>query len=87
MVDPTWNAMNNLEEAFNQIGTFDFLLDQLQRHVDEQNQQGIVDTSHALLAFLPPYIQNFDKKFKIAWEQTVKPELLDTEFWEYSTNE
>ena len=71
MVDPTWQAMNDLDEAFNQIGTFDFLLEQLQRHVDGQNQQGIVDTSHALLAFLPPYIQNFDEKFKVAWNQTV----------------
>ena len=39
MVDPTWQAMNDLEEAFSQIGTFDFLLDQVQRHVDEQNQK------------------------------------------------
>ena len=87
MVDPTWQAMNDVDEAFNQIGTFDFLLDQLQRHVDEQNQQGIVDTSHALLAFLPPYIQNFDDKFKAAWKKIVKPQLLDTEFWDYSTYE
>ena len=79
--------MNDLDEAFNEIGAFDFLLDQLQRHVDEQNQQGIVDTTHALNAFLLPYIQNFDEKFKAAWKQTVKPQLLDTEFWEYSTDE
>ena len=77
----TWQVMNDLNEAFNQIGTFDFLLDQLQRQVDEQNQQGIVDTSHALLAFLPPYIQNFDEKFKVAWEQTVKPEIVNAD-WE-----
>ena len=73
MADPptTWQVMNDLDEAFNQIGTFEFLLDQLQRHVDEQNKQGVVDTSHALLAFLPPYIQNFDDKFKVAWKKTV----------------
>ena len=71
MVDSTLQVMNDLDEAFNQIGTFEFLLDQLQRNVDEQNQQGIVDTSHALLAFLPPYIQNFDDKFKVAWKKTV----------------
>lgn len=73
MADPptTWQVMNDLDEAFNKIATFEFLLDQLQRHVDEQNKQGIVDTSHALLAFLPPYIQNFDDKFKVAWKKTV----------------
>jgi len=79
--------MNDLDEAFNQIGTFDFLLDQLQHHVDEQNQQGIVDTTHALISFLPPYIQNFERKFQVAMKQTVKPQLLDTELWEYSTND
>lgn len=81
----TWHVMNDLEEAFNQIGTFDFLLDQLGRHIDEQNQQGIVDTFHALIAFLPPYTQNFDDKFKVAWKQTVKPQIVDTESWEHST--
>ena len=75
MVTSTWKVMNDLDDAFNEIGTLDFLLDQLQRHVDEQNQQGIVDTSHALRAFLPPYIHNFDEKFKVAWKQTVKPQL------------
>lgn len=72
MVDLTWTAMNDLDEAFNQIGTFDFLLDQLERHIDERNHQGIVDTYHALIAFLPPYIDNYEKKFQVAWKQTVK---------------
>lgn len=79
MADPTWQAMNDLEEAFNQIGTFGFLLEQLQYHVNGQNQLGIIDTSHALIAFLPPYIQNFDDKFEVAWNQTVKSELQDIE--------
>ena len=72
MVDPTWKAMNDLEEAFNEIGAFEFLLDQLQEAVDLQEWRKVVDTSHALLAFLPPYIQNFDDKFKVAWKQTIK---------------
>ena len=67
----TWTAMNDLNEAFNQIGTFEFLLDQLQACVDEQDKQGIVDASHALIAFLPPYIDNYEKKFQVAWKQTV----------------
>ena len=79
--------MNDLNEAFNQIGTFEFLLDQLQEAVDKQEWRKTVDTSHALIAFLPPYIQNFDDKFKVAWKQTVKPNLVDTELWEYTTDD
>jgi hypothetical protein len=73
MADPptTWQAMNDLDEAFNQIGTFEFLLDQLQEAVDKQEWRQIVDTSHALIAFLPPYIDNYEKKFQVAWKKTV----------------
>ena len=63
--------MNDLNEAFNQIGTFEFLLDQLQEAVDKQEWRQIVDTSHALIAFLPPYIDNYEKKFQVAWKKTV----------------
>jgi|TARA_B100002051_G_scaffold83057_1_gene79234 hypothetical protein len=73
MADPptTWTVMNDLDEAFNQIGTFEFLLDQLQEAVDKQEWRQIVDTSHALIAFLPPYIDNYEKKFQVAWKKTV----------------
>ena len=71
MVNLTWQAMNDLEEAFNKIATFEFLLDQMQDAVDKQEFRQIVNTSHALLAFLPPYIDNYEKKFQIAWKQTV----------------
>ena len=71
MVDSTWQVMNDLDEAFNQIGTFEFLLDQLQEAVDKQEWRQIVDTSHALIAFLPPYIDNYEKKFQVAWKKTV----------------
>ena len=67
----TWTVMNDLDEAFNQIGTFEFLLDQLQEAVDKQEWRQIVDTSHALIAFLPPYIDNYEKKFQVAWKKTV----------------
>lgn len=67
----TWHAMNDLEEAFNKIATFEFLIDHLQEAVDKQEFRQIVDTSHALLAFLPPYIDNYEKKFQVAWKRTV----------------
>ena len=67
----TWHVMNDLEEAFNKIATFEFLIDHLQEAVDKQAFRQIVDTSHALLAFLPPYIDNYEKKFQVAWKKTV----------------
>ena len=67
----TWTVMNDLQESFNQINTFSFLLDQLQEAVDEQNQMKIVDICYALNSFLPVYTENWDKNFKKAWKQVV----------------
>ena len=67
----TWTVMNDLQESFNQINTFSFLLDQLQEAVDEQNQMKIVDICYALNSFLPVYTENWDKNFKKAWKEVV----------------
>jgi len=64
--------MNDLQESFNQINTFSFLLDQLQEAVDADDSQRIVDTTAALNAFYPPYCNNWDDKFKKAWDVVVK---------------
>lgn len=74
MTDKTWTVMNDLEDAFNQITTFSFLLDQLQEAVDCGDAQRIVDTTAALNAFYPPYCQNWDNKFRKAWDYIVKGE-------------
>ena len=72
MTDKTWKVMNDLEEAFNKITTFDFLLDQLQEAVDAGEKQKIVDTTLALNAFYHPYCDNWDDKFKKAWDCVLK---------------
>jgi len=72
MTDKTWQVMNDLEEAFSQITTFSFLLDQLQEAVDTNDTQRIVDTTAALNAFYSPYCNNWDNKFLKAWEHVVK---------------
>ena len=69
--DPKWRALNDLEEAFSQITTFDFLLTQLQEAVDNNDRQQIVDTTLALNAFYHPYCNNWDKKFKEAWKEVI----------------
>ena len=67
-----WTVMNDLKEAFDEITTFSFLLEQLQEAVDSSDHQRIVDTTHALNAFYPPYVGNFDQKFRVAWNHFVK---------------
>ena len=68
----TWTVMNDLQASFDQITTFSFLLDQLQEAVDAGDSQRIVDTTAALNAFYPPYCNNWDDKFKKAWDVVVK---------------
>ena len=74
MIGKTWAVMNDLEEAFNQITTFSFLLEQLQEAVDAGDTQRIVDTTAALNAFYPPYCTNWDIKFNAAWDHVVRGE-------------
>ena len=72
MTDKNWTVMNDLQEAFNQITTFSFLLEQLQEAVDANETQKIVDITAALNAFYPPYCDNFDKKFSKAWDTVIQ---------------
>ena len=64
--------MNDLSNAFNQITSFSFLLEQLQEAVDANESQKIVDITAALNAFYVPYCDNFDKKFSKAWDTIIK---------------
>jgi hypothetical protein len=71
-MNKTWQVMNDLEESFSQITSFSFMLEQLQEAVDKNDNAAIVDISAALNAFYPVYVDNWDKKFKVAWEHVVK---------------
>ena len=70
--------MNDLEDAFNEITAFNFLLDQLQEAVDAGEFQRVIDTTAALNAFYVPYCNNWDNKFKKAWNHIVKETLKET---------
>jgi allophanate hydrolase subunit 1 len=72
MIDKTWTVMNDLQEAFNQITSFSFLLEQLQEAVDANEAQRIIDITAALNAFYVPYSDNFDNKFSKAWDTIIK---------------
>ncbi len=74
MQDKTWTVMNDLQEAFNQITSFSFLLDKLQEAVDAGDTQRIVEITAALNAFYLPYCDNWDDKYKVAWNHVVRGE-------------
>lgn len=76
MTEPskTWYLMNGLEEAFNEITAFNFLLDQLQEAVDAGEFKRIIDITAALNAFYIPYCNNWDNKFQKAWKHVVSSE-------------
>ena len=74
MTDKNWEVMNSLQESFNEITAFSFMLDKLQEAVDANDTESIVDITAALNAYYPVYTSDFDKKFQIAWCQVVKGE-------------
>ena len=70
-INKNWKVMNDLETSFSQITTIYTMLEQLQDAVDNGRTNEIVDLTLALNAFMPVYTNNWDKKFKIAWEHVV----------------
>ena len=71
-LDDNWKVMSDLEVAFSEITTFNFMLEQLQEAVDNGNTDEIVDLTHALNAFMPVYTNNWDRKFRDAWDHVIK---------------
>ena len=71
-MNETWKVMNDVEVAFSEITTFNFMLEQLQDAVDNGRTNEIVDLTLALNAFMPVYIDNWDRKFGDTWDHVVK---------------
>ena len=71
-MNETWKVMNDVEVAFSEITTFIFMLEQLQEAVDNSRTEEIVNLTHALNAFMPVYIDNWERKYAAAWEHVVK---------------
>ena len=70
-MDKTWIVMNDLEEAFSEITSFSFMLKKLQEAVDSNDTHSIVNVTALLNAFYPVYCDNWDKKYKKAWDHVV----------------
>ncbi len=71
-MNDNWKVMSDLEVAFSEITTFNFMLEQLQEAVDNDRTKEIVDLTHALNAFMPVYTDNWERKYAVAWEHVVK---------------
>lgn len=70
--DETWEAMSNLEDAFNRIMALETMLKDLKTAVDENNQEEIKDITDACVAFMPVYVQQYSKASMRAWNKTVR---------------
>ena len=71
-MNDAWKVMSDLEVAFSEITTFNFMMKQLQEAVDNGRMNEIVDITHALNAFMPVYTDNWERKYAVAWEHVVK---------------
>ena len=69
--DKTWEVMNSLEESFNRIVTLEQMIDDLNEAVNNDDKQSIIDTSHAIAAYLPVYIRQYETASQQAWNNTV----------------
>ena len=72
MISKHWDVMNKLEESFSKITTISFMLEELTEAMDNNRMDAAHDIAHALNAFMPVYTDNWDRKFKEAWDQVVK---------------
>ena len=67
-----WHVMNQLDESFSNINSISFMLEELTEAMDNNRMNQAHDIAHALNAFLPVYTDNWDRKFKEAWNDVVK---------------
>ena len=66
----TWEVMNGLEEAFNNIATIEFLVKEL-NYNSSSDETTLIECYLTLKEYLPVYISNYEKASKRAWNNTV----------------
>ena len=71
-VNKTWDVMNKLDESFSNINSISFMLEELTEAMDDNRMDAARDIAHALNAFLPIYTDNWDRRYKEAWDEVVK---------------
>lgn len=71
MINKKWQSMQNLEDSFNQIVTFDFMIKQLEKSVSRNDMDAIKKITDAMISFYPIYCENWDDKFSTAWDELI----------------
>ena len=69
--DRVWNKMNSLEEASSKICSARAILDSAIDSLESGNREKTETLMYAVDEFLQYYLEEFDRKFKDAWDETV----------------
>ena len=69
--DRVWNKMNSLEEASSKICSARAILDSAIDSLESGNREKTETLMYAVDEFLQYYLEEFDRKFKDAWTETV----------------
>ena len=69
--DRVWNKMNSLEEASSKICSARAILDSAIDSLESGNREKTETLMYAIDEYLQYYLEEFDRKFKDAWDETV----------------
>jgi hypothetical protein len=83
----TWEAMNSLESVTSKICSARSILDSAIESLESGNHEKTETLLYAVDEFLQYYLEDFDRKFKTAWDETVvklkeENNATWTSFWE-----
>jgi hypothetical protein len=67
----TWEALNSLELVSSKICSAREILDSAIESLESGNRQKTETLLYAVDEFLQYYLEDFDRKFKVAWDETV----------------
>jgi hypothetical protein len=67
----TWESMNSLESVTSKICSAREILDSAIESLESGNRQKTETLLYAVDEFLQYYLEDFDRKFKVAWDETV----------------
>jgi hypothetical protein len=67
----TWEALNSLESVTSKICSAREILDSAIESLESGNRQKTETLLYAADEFLQYYLEDFDRKFKVAWNETV----------------
>jgi DNA-binding MltR family transcriptional regulator len=67
----TWEALNSLESVTSKICSAREILDSAIQSLESGNREKTETLLYAVDEFLQYYLEDFDRKFKVAWDETV----------------